>query len=269
MRSQKVDYDQIAPSYDRRFSSGLPAGVGRALLALARTLKASRILEVGCGTCHWLAEMRPVAQELYGLDASAGMLNQARKRKLALNLIHGFARQLPFRTGFFDLVFCVNAIHHFQEARTFVAEAFRVLRPRGVLAVVGMDPHGRRGSWYVYNYFEGTYETDLRRFPSWETASGWMAAEGFQRIVLQEVARILDHKHGREVLDDPFLEKNSCSQLLLLTDDAYAAGLERIEATLERAEAGGETIVFPSEISLAMLTGHKMDELSSTPSADA
>ena len=30
-----------------------------------------------------------------------------------------------------------------------------------------MDPHGRRESWYVYRYFEGVYERDLARFPTW------------------------------------------------------------------------------------------------------
>lgn len=257
MIERRVDYDQIASRYDQRFATGKSAAVGRALLALARTLNASRVLEVGCGTCRWLAEMRPVAQGLYGLDASVGMLNQARKRKVALNLTRGYARQLPFKGGFFDLVFCVNAIHHFQDPRAFVAQASRVLRLGGVLAVVGMEPHGRKDSWYVYGYFEGTYETDLRRFPSWKTASAWLAAEGFEGIALQEVARILDHKRGRKVLDDPFLQKSSCSQLALLTNDAYAAGVRKIKAALERAEARGETIVFSSEISLVMLTGHK------------
>ena len=130
-----------------------------ALQSLARELDAKRILEVGCGTGHWLSILQSTAQ-VYGLDLSLGMLRQASTQKLR-RLACGQAIQLPFPDQAFDLVFCVNAIHHFGQPRVFISEARRLLRPGGALAVVGLDPHGDRDSWYVYHYFEGTYETDL------------------------------------------------------------------------------------------------------------
>lgn len=254
---QHVDYDQVASTYDERFVSDTPEGVGHALLDMAQALSPERVLEVGCGTCHWLAQMCPVAQELYGLDLSAGMLRQARSRETQLELVRGYAGQLPFGPSAIDLVFCVNAIHHFEEPQEFVSEALRVLRPGGVLVIVGGDPHGRRDSWYVYDYFDGTYEADLERFPGWRTTLGWMAESGFERAEAKEVERILDIKRGREVLADPFLRKNSSSQLAILTDAAYAAGLERIELALAQAEAEGKTTVFQVDLLLAMLIGYK------------
>ncbi|MBS1251635.1 MAG: putative methyltransferase YcgJ [Anaerolineales bacterium] len=254
MIKQHVDYDQIAPVYDRRFASDEPTGTGEALVALAEELKANRLLEVGCGTGRWLAELQPIVQELYGLDLSAGMLSQARERSMPAKLVRGYARRTPFQNSFFDLAFCVNAIHHFEDPRGFIKEALRVLRPGGALAIVGNDPRGRKDSWYVYHYFEGTWETDLMRFPTWETVSDWMREVGFERLELREVERIHDPKRGREVLDDPFLEKHACSQLALLTDEAYRAGLRRIESALARAEARGEPLVFQVDISIAILT---------------
>jgi hypothetical protein len=47
--------------------------------------------------------------------------------------------------------------------------------------------------------------------------------------------------------------------LVLLSDEAYAAGRQRIEAALQEAEARGETIVFPSEFSIEMMTGNKIN----------
>jgi len=251
-----VDYDRLAATYDRRFSQGAPRGGAIALQALAQQLDARRILEVGCGTGHWLAGLGgPPSRSLCGLDLSAGMLAQARGREPSLCLVRGRASQLPFPPASFDLVYCVNAIHHFQRPRAFVAEARRLLRPEGVLAVVGSDPRQPGDRWYVYDYFAGTYETDLARFPSWGTVLDWMVAAGFEPVRWRLVEKIVSEKVGRAVLADPFLEKEAVSQLALLSDEAYAAGLDRIEAALAGAEAAGETLTFPVAFALAMLAG--------------
>jgi hypothetical protein len=82
-----------------------------------------------------------------------------------------------------------------------------------------------------------------------------MVAAGADRVRCRVVERIQDIKVGRAVLDDPFLAKDAASQLVLLSDEAYADGIRRIEAALARAEAHGETLLFPSEITLGMLVG--------------
>lgn len=255
----RVDYDRLASTYDRRFAQGAPSGVTRALQALAREGHVDRILEVGCGTGYWLAGLgaasRPISGSLYGLDLSTGMLAEAKRREPRLRLIHGRASQLPFPSAAFDLVYCVNAIHHFQRPRHFLSEARRLLRPGGALAVVGLDPRGAGTHWYVYDYFPGTYEIDLARFPSWGTALDWMLAVGFGPVQWQLVERIVDERVGRAILADPFLEKSATSQLALLSDEAYAAGLGRIETALATAEAAGETLTFRVDLALAMLVG--------------
>jgi ubiquinone/menaquinone biosynthesis C-methylase UbiE len=228
---------------------------------LVHELGARRILEAGCGTGHWLAAMHAPGRDLYGLDPSIGMLIQARRRHVPLHLVQGHARRLPFPSESFDLVYCVNALHHFHDPPAFVGQAYRLLRPGGALAIAGTDPHGHRESWYVYHYFEGTYETDLNRFPTWETVWDWLVAAGFARLSLAEVEHISAPKQGRQVLADPFLQKNACSQLALLSDEAYRAGLHRIEAALAQAEAGGEILVFQTDIVIEMLTGLKPTRL--------
>ncbi len=270
MSSISVDYDRIAPSYNRRFADGGLSGVANALLALAEDLGAGRILEVGCGTGHWLATLSPVTDHrLYGLDLSAGMLSQAQQRPERLHLTQGCASRLPFPDRCFDLVCCVNALHHFQHPRTFLGEARRLLRPGGALAVVGMDPHVHRSRWYLYDYFEGTYETDLDRFPSWGTTLDWMAATGFERVEWRLVERIVACKTGRAIVDDPFLQKDACSQLALLTDEAYAVGLRRLEAALAAAESAGETIHFRTDLLLASVVGWIQHEGAGDPAMDS
>ncbi|MBN1660369.1 MAG: class I SAM-dependent methyltransferase [Anaerolineae bacterium] len=254
-----VDYDRVAPSYDRRHADGGLQGPARALEALAREGSAGLVLEVGCGTGHWLAGLHAAlpapSGPFYGLDLSAGMLAGAQARGAPLRLVRGSAARLPFPAASFDLVYCVNAIHHFDAPATFVAEARRLLRPGGALAVIGTDPRRISDRWYVYDYFEGTYETDLARFPSWGTVVDWMAAAGFQSIDWRVVERIVDIKAGRAVLNDPFLRKEATSQLTLLSDEAYAAGLQRMKDAIAAAEATGREVTFATDLLLAMITG--------------
>lgn len=257
MSPQRINYDKIAPEYDRRYEGELQER-GKALLKLASRLQAERILEVGCGTGHWLASLRSTGAHLYGLDLSEGMLRQAQGRAASLFLVRGTATELPFSRDWFDLVFCVDAVHHFGEPRAFIAQVCRILRPGGALAVLGSDP--RHDRWYAYDYFDTLYATDLARFPPREALAGWMSTEGFGRAELQLVERIQNLHYGRDVLDDPFLGKNSCSQLALLSDDTYQAGLTKISNALRVAESRGETLTFCTQLIIHMLVGRKLAE---------
>lgn len=134
-------------------------------------------------------------------------------------------------------------------------EARRMLRPGGALAIIGMNPHAGRDRWYLHEYFPGTRETDLRRYPSSGTLTDWMIAAGFEHVAWRVAARIMDTRVGAQIWDDPMLHKHATSQLAVLSDDMYAAGVARIETALAGAMAAGTAMVFPVDISLAMVTG--------------
>ena len=248
-----LNYDAIAPEYNQRYDSSSLPERANALIDLIQQVKARRILEVGCGTGFWLNAFSPKVDVTYGLDYSLGMLEQAKRRPAHLELSRGDALHLPYRDNSFDFLYCVDAIHHFGKPDRFICEAFRVLRPGGALAVVGSDPHSGEGTWYVYDYFEGVLETDLQRFPSESAILARMQEEGFQNISSKGVEHISDVHVGTEVFNDPFLKKNSCSQLALLSDEAYQAGLGKIQAALAREEQ----VVFRNELFIKMFAGFK------------
>lgn len=103
--------------------------------------------------------------QVYGLDLSLGMLRQAVADEVpdgsTLLLCNSCASRLPYIVGSFDLVFCVNALHHFRLPERFIMEARRVLKPDGRLAIVGLNPHDPSVNWYIYDYFEGVFEETL------------------------------------------------------------------------------------------------------------
>jgi len=152
----------------------------------------------------------------------------------------------------------VDAIHHFGDHRAFVVEASRVLKKGGALAVIGHDPHEvDPANWYIYHYFDGVYETDLRRYPSGKSVLSWMNAEGFQNISAQEVEKIMNIHVDDGVFNDPFIKHNATSQLALLSAEKYQSGLKKIREALEQARTKNERLVFRSQISVKMFLGYK------------
>lgn len=252
-----LNYDKIADKYNQRYRSSQNWERGQALLNLAKQNHAHDILEVGSGTGYWLNLLHQVTPNLFGLDYSCGMIRQAQKQPASLKLMRGSAIQLPFQNNSFDLIYCVDAIHHFGNHRAFIAEAFRVLKPGGVLAVIGHDPHAGTTNWYIYDYFDGVYDTDLRRYPSGKSILKWMEAEGFQNTSSSIVEHIQNIHAGRSVLNDPFIEHNATSQLALLSNDEYELGLVKIRTAIKDAEAQNAGIDFSSDIYVKILLGYK------------
>jgi SAM-dependent methyltransferase len=256
MDAPRIDYDEIAPTYNRRFVNQQPGGTRAVLAGLASSCDARKIMEIGCGTAHWLTALREELgdePQLFGLDLSAGMLAQVSQRSETIHLMQAMAECLPVRDESLDLIYCVNAIHHFEDTRRCIQEARRALQPAGALAVIGTNPRGRGNDWYVYDFFPGTYQRDLERFPSWGAIVDWAVESGFEQIEWRLGEWIHDPKIGREVLEDPFLEKNATSQLALLNDQEYAAGIERIQQAILQAERLNEVRVFQCDIHLYIL----------------
>jgi pseudaminic acid biosynthesis-associated methylase len=75
----------------------------------------SRVLEVGCNVganLQWLASLI-APQQVYGVDINEGALRELRRGTLATtNTIWCPARELPFRDGWFDLVFTTGVLIH-------------------------------------------------------------------------------------------------------------------------------------------------------------
>jgi ubiquinone/menaquinone biosynthesis C-methylase UbiE len=252
-----LNYDQIANDYNQRYPESQQWERGQALLDLAKRYKDGNFLEVGSGTGYWLSLLRQATPNLFGLDYSFGMIQQAKGRPASLKLLRGSGVLLPYGDESFDLLYSVDAIHHFGNHQAFVGEAFRVLKPGGAFATIGHDPHEGTTKWYAYDYFDGVYDTDLRRYPSGSSLIKWMKDAGFENTSTRTVEHILNVHVGKGILRDPFLRQNATSQLALLDEIVYDAGIERIKAAIVDAEKNNEIVVFSSDIQVRMFLGYK------------
>jgi ubiquinone/menaquinone biosynthesis C-methylase UbiE len=121
--ARHVDYDHIAKTYDRRYQENDYSGVLAALMVFVGEHSNQHILEVGCGTGHWLRSLDGGETRVTGVDASARMLARARVQAPRAVLVQRAAERLPWAGESFDRVFCINALHHFRDKVAFLREA--------------------------------------------------------------------------------------------------------------------------------------------------
>ena len=166
---------------------GQQEAIFRSVLDTAQIEPGERLLDVGCGTgkLALMAARRITAAaggEVHGLDATAGMIERARRRTgNALTNIQfhlGVAERLPFADHDFDIVTSTLLFHHLPDDLQHEAlrEVARVLRPGGRLVLADYaQPHGVWG--YVaslphrFNFYEyvrpqlhGSLERLLRKY---------------------------------------------------------------------------------------------------------
>lgn len=102
--------------------------------------------DLGCGTGQMTAALAPFVERVIAVDASAAMLQAARKRLQGLgnvDLRRGELEALPVDDARLDAVTMTLVLHHLPEPAKALAEAARVLKPGGRIIAVDMLPHDR------------------------------------------------------------------------------------------------------------------------------
>ena len=156
-RGRTLDY--AAPVYDffePILLLGKQAEYDRQIVSLLQLQKDDRVLDLGCGTG---VLTRMIGDELdaayggiaMGIDAAARMVQVARKKRQneTCRFEVAAAENLPYDDSTFDAVVSSLFFHHVDlDLKTqALAEAWRVLRPRGKLIIADMHtPTTRMGA---------------------------------------------------------------------------------------------------------------------------
>ncbi len=140
-RKNAAKWDQVRSLYVEEET------VERALLDLMPADHIKRLLDIGTGTGRILALFAGRAEHAVGVDLSREMLAVARANLRISDLHncvvrHGDMYQLPWPAESFDAVTIHQVLHFAEDPDGAIAEAARVLRPDGWLAVVDFAPHG-------------------------------------------------------------------------------------------------------------------------------
>lgn len=129
------------------------------LIELVNPKPSWRVLDIATGAGHTALAFAPLVARVTASDITEAMLAEAKKLAAARGLVNfrtarASAEDLPFPDMSFDLVTCRLAAHHFDNTSTFVVEAFRVLMPGGVFALVDNISPDERNLAAAYNDFE-------------------------------------------------------------------------------------------------------------------
>jgi len=182
-------------TFTNLFFAGRRATVFDRLASLSGARPGDRVLDVGCGTGYLTRRLArivlpegaaAVAPAVTGVDASAGMLAQARRLSpSSCAYVVGAAEALEFEEGSFDVVTSSLMLHHLPpELRgQALREMHRVLRPGGRLLVGEFrPPRSRLGRRLVAAVTDPLMLEDQR-----VTLPGLIRAAGFAGLELGDL----------------------------------------------------------------------------------
>ena len=131
---EHAGWQQAAAEYEATFAQATAPFV-EALLDAAGAGAGMKLLDVCCGTGIVTAAAAARGASVVGLDFSPAMLRQARQKHPHLHFEEGDAETLSYPDESVDAVVSNFGVHHVPNPKNVIAEAFRVLRRGGRVAV--------------------------------------------------------------------------------------------------------------------------------------
>lgn len=145
MTKKNALFDNWPEKYDQWFTTPIGSLVKKyeseLILDFLKPVAGETILDAGCGTGVFTLDILSTEAGIVGLDISFPMLRRAREKaqRYPFTPVLGDIAHLPFREGSFDKVVSITAIEFIADARSAVAELFRVTKQGGVIVVANLN----------------------------------------------------------------------------------------------------------------------------------
>jgi len=142
-------YIDIVYSANKKPFSSYPEKLIKYLAKRYNLKKNSKILELGCGRGEFLDEFTKLGMNGYGIDLS----NYADKfcKNAEIKVVDITKEHVPYPDNSFDIVYSKSFIEHFYYPEDVFKEAYRVLKPSGIL--INLTPEWN----YIYKSFYDDY----------------------------------------------------------------------------------------------------------------
>lgn len=160
--TRTAPFDSHHRRYDDWFVRHAPAYHSELLAVRAQLPWQGLGLSIGVGTGRFAA---PLGVQV-GIDPAHTVLGYAARRGIAV--VQAAAEALPFADGLFDRALCVTTICFVDDAGTMLREAYRVLKPGGVLVIGFIDRTSGLGQHYLAHQAENVFYRDATFFSAAE-----------------------------------------------------------------------------------------------------
>ncbi len=240
--SNKASVTAIFGANAAHYVDSKPHALGRSLarlVELAQPQPVWSVLDLATGTGHTALAFAPYVGRVMASDLTREMLVEAQQLALARrvdNLLFSVADvdDLPFPSAAFDLVTCRIAPHHFPDIGRFLAEARRVTRPGGLVAVddnvvPGSRLRGKKARLaqeagdYV-NGFEAYRDPSHARCLSYDEWLAAFEAAGLAVVAQEQIEKRIEFEKWAGRHDE--LTRTRLKAMLLQAPDQAAAFLQ-------------------------------------------
>jgi ubiquinone/menaquinone biosynthesis C-methylase UbiE len=143
---EHAGWQQAAARYQSTFAAAT-GEFAEALLDAAEVGAGVSVLDLCCGSGLVAGAAASRGAVVSGLDFSPAMLAVARAAHPALHFAEGDAESLPFSDASFEAMVSNFGVHHLARPERAMAEAMRVLRPGGRLAVTTWAVPVENAAW--------------------------------------------------------------------------------------------------------------------------
>jgi ArsR family transcriptional regulator len=188
-------FDELAGKFGRQYVPGRSwKGIAEALLKLMPPMV---IADLGAGEGTISQLMAQSARRVIAIDNSEKMVEfgaeLARKHGIAnLEYRFGDLEDVPIRSSTVDLAFLSQALHHAVHPERAVAEAFRILKRGGRIAILDLNRHQFEEAREMYaDLWLGFTELEIVRY---------LKGAGFQNVETAVVFREPDAPHFETIL---------------------------------------------------------------------
>ncbi|MEO3777231.1 class I SAM-dependent methyltransferase [Micromonospora sp. B11E3] len=182
-------------------------------------LPGMRLLDLGAGTGSWARNFTTWFPGVVAVEPSAAMC----ARSVFEPILAGDAARIPLNEDSVDGAWLSTVIHHVPDLTAAAHELRRVLRP-GAPVLIRSAFAGRHQAITLFRYFPEAVRV-LDTYPGIADVESAFADAGFATAAIEEVPQITAASL-REAATA--LRREAHTPLQLITDDEYAAGVERL-----------------------------------------
>ena len=143
------NYIDVVYGSNKKPFTAYPEKLIKFLITKYNLKKDSKILEMGCGRGEFLNEFTKLGMNSFGIDLSNFAKNYCDDAEI--KVVDISKDPVPYPDNSFDIVFSKSFIEHFYYPEEIFREAYRILKPSGIM--INLTPEWN----YIYKSFYDDY----------------------------------------------------------------------------------------------------------------